>query len=830
MIEQLRYYMNGDRVLVKWNWVGNDNAVATCRMFKRLGADHEEIDRRDNISIEAYLRGGQGCEISAPRIPAIVEVTDNQGGRASIIIREAPPYPVEITPRIEIRDSKSGLLGLKRTTKSYLQIECRLPDSIDSKEIGDIEGWIFAGHRRNDPEPFFLPRVQGKVTHSVMMEVDSSFNRKDFSFDVVPETRNTKFEGMFCINPSGEVISNAGLAVWSQAEIDLAKLKPEERDSDHVGMWRITCPYCFNKFGFNEPVFRAVVYESQEGLGDADNEFAIQTFGHRSEVDQQFKKFNEAYGLEGGNEPRGHVLEWTEIRSLRYASAPDVPVPYKTGDSLEDVVVAVTDEYGNTTSEKLCPYCHHLIPIKAGKYPMLFVNMVGYTGTGKTVYMASVINRVESGALLPGYRFRCSVCENLRAREVRSNFKAIQGQTREEDQPAPDTNSEQQDINSIEDIRYPIDDEYSLTLEERDASHAKHSMSALPLSEGDARLVQPDPYSINLDGALDDGLDDLDDLDGIDSDFLAMSTSAPPRTATTTKSIRPIPTTESIMEDLFEEGFDNIEGSQNYRNNEPRAAQLPIGDTIRYTEPCIYTLDNVEGEGIILSFFDMPGEATITEEGRRLTSFDRILSRQINMADGLIFMFDPSSMRRLRTLPEDLRNDFVEHTMKGVAEGKWDTVRNREWSTILEGFKRKFMQGEYASLNKPVAMVVSKSDAIRDFLRQKDPEIASEDTFFLDETVFSHDITRKRINVAELKRASSAIEKFLQDSELRAICGHLMANLEDLLWVCISSTGMSPDENNTMYQRHGNPQHVLDPLEWIIYRSYIESASQQTEG
>lgn len=827
MIEQLRYYMSGDRVLVKWNWVGNDNAVATCRMFKRLGADHEELDRRDNISIEAYLKGGQGCEISAPKIPAIVEVTDNQGGCASIVIHEAPPYPVEITPRIEMRDLKSGLLGLKREKKSYLQIECRLPDSISSKEIDDIEGWVFAGRHRHDSELFFLPRVQGKVTHSVMMEVDSSFNRKDFNFEVVPETKGTKFEGMFCVNPSGGTSRNAGSVEGSLVEIDLSKLKPEERDPNHAGMWRITCPYCFNKFSFDEPVFRAVVYESQEGFGDLDNEFAIQTFGHRSEVDQQYKKFNEAYGLEGGNEVRGHVLEWTEIRSLRYASAPDIPVSYKAGDPLEDVVVAVTDEFGNTTSEKLCPRCHHVIPIKAGKYPMLFVNMVGYTGTGKTVYMASVINRVESGALLPGYRFRCSVCDNLRAREVRSNFKAIQGQTREEDQPASDVIGEPQDISPIQDIRRPVDDEFSLTLEEKDPFSSNNTPSAPLHPVEDAQFAARDPYSIDIDGDLDDDLDDLDNLDSEPNTPLA---NTPLRMVSTAETMRLASTPAPILENLFEESFDNSEDWKSSKNSEPRATQLPIGDTIRYTEPCIYTLDNTDDEGIILSFFDMPGEATITEEGRRLTSFDRILNRQINMADGLIFMFDPSSMHRLRTLPEDLRNEFVEHTMKGVAEGKWDTVRNREWSTILEGFKRKFMQGEYARLNKPVAMVVSKSDAIRDFLRQKDPDIASEDTFFLDETVFSHDTTRKRINVSELKRASSAIETFLQDSELRAICSHLMVNLEDLLWVCISSTGMSPDENNTMYQRHGNPQHVLDPLEWIIYRSYSDSVNRQANG
>lgn len=825
MIEQLRYYLSGDRLLVKWNWIGNDNAVATCRMFKRLGADHEEIDRRDNISIEAYQRGGQGCEISAPRVPAIVEVTDNQGGCASIVIREAPPYPVEIEPRTKLLQAKAGLLGLRRNVKTLLQIECRLPNNIEDKEIGDIEGWIFAGHWRNDPEPFFLPKVQGRVTRSVPMEIDPAFNQKDFRFEVVPETKGTKYEGMFSVNASGGASRNTGPAQSRLVEIDFSKLKPEARDPENAGMWRVKCPYCFNEFSFDEPVFRAVVYESQEGMSSSDNEFAIQTFGHRSEVDQQYRKFNEAFGLEGGNEQRGHVLGWTEIRSIRYASAPDVPVPYKAGDPLDDVVVAVTDEFGNTTSEKLCPHCHHSIPIKAGKYPMLFINMVGYTGTGKTVYMASVINRVESGALLPGYRFRCSVCENLRAREVRSNFKAIQGHTRDEDQPAPDAIGEPQDSGARQDGRHAGNDEYSIILEDKEPLSQQRSAGVPPRPVEDVRAAVPDPYSIGLDGDLDDDLDDLDDMSGSPG-----TASAQHRAFTATEAVRPAASPTPAMEDVFSERFDIIDVRQEDKKIEPRAAQLPIGDTIRYTEPCIYTLDNAKGEGIILSFFDMPGEATIIEEGRRLSSFDSVLNRQINMADGLIFMFDPSSMHRLRTLPEDLRNEFVEHTMKGVAEGKWDTVRNREWSTILEGFKRKFMPGEYAGLSKPVVMVVSKSDAIRDYLRQKDPDIGAEDTFFLDETVFSHDVTRRKINVGELRRASDAIDRFLQDNELRAICNRLMVNAEDLLWVCISSTGMSPDENNTMYQRHGNPQHVLDPLEWIIYRAYSEGANSKTNG
>ncbi|MEC0248444.1 hypothetical protein ACI48J_22315 [Paenibacillus chitinolyticus] len=145
----------------------------------------------------------------------------------------------------------------------------------------------------------------------------------------------------------------------------LFEKKPPEKERPPY--YSIVCPYCFNKFEPDDVVFRA------SHIKDNDDDFMLQ---EDARLNGWRRKFN---------------LSEVDMEAVILPST--IPDSYKT--YVQNVLVAVTDRYGETTRRRLCPYCHNELPISAGKVPSNIISIVGASQVGKSVYMTSLIHTLQ---------------------------------------------------------------------------------------------------------------------------------------------------------------------------------------------------------------------------------------------------------------------------------------------------------------------------------------------------------------------------------------------------------------------------------------------------
>ncbi|MGX4583621.1 TRAFAC clade GTPase domain-containing protein [Paenibacillus chitinolyticus] len=145
----------------------------------------------------------------------------------------------------------------------------------------------------------------------------------------------------------------------------LFEKKPPEKERPPY--YSIVCPYCFNKFEPDDVVFRA------GHIKDNDDDFMLQ---EDERLNSWRRKFN---------------LSEVDMEAVILPST--IPDSYKT--YVQNVLVAVTDRYGETTRRRLCPYCHNELPISAGKVPSNIISIVGASQVGKSVYMTSLIHTLQ---------------------------------------------------------------------------------------------------------------------------------------------------------------------------------------------------------------------------------------------------------------------------------------------------------------------------------------------------------------------------------------------------------------------------------------------------
>ena len=225
--------------------------------------------------------------------------------------------------------------------------------------------------------------------------------------------------------------------------------------------------------------------------------------------------------------------------------------------------------------------------------------------------------------------------------------------------------------------------------------------------------------------------------------------------------------------------------------------------------------------GFILSVFDFPGEAIWGANAPgEAVKHDRHLEKVTRHASGFVFVFDPSTVGRIRTLPRERRDRFIEATL-GAQASRNQTLLNQMPKDILRSFRGKF-GNPVAKFRAPIAMVLSKSDAIRDQFDDLGLDLANFGAHFLEENPDHIRQNRADIDAAEMRKCSEAIKAFLGEPDLDSECE---AIAENYLWFAVSATGIAPSDG-TLQGRHGVPVRVLDPIEWIL----SESARKQGEA
>jgi len=189
-------------------------------------------------------------------------------------------------------------------------------------------------------------------------------------------------------------------------------------------MGKIKCPYCFEEFESDKVLFRANTGFTQEELDR--EEFTSGDVGEHKRLFVKFSQRNPDEKLDrywtsrGGTagyssaDPRWNMPHIDPNDADRFWEMLD---PDANGVGADDLVrdqdgfaIRVYDRYSDraTPVTRLCPHCHNPLPLpNYGKYPTIFISVVGITTCGKTVYLNQLLTRwSESAVFVLGAYFK----------------------------------------------------------------------------------------------------------------------------------------------------------------------------------------------------------------------------------------------------------------------------------------------------------------------------------------------------------------------------------------------------------------------------------------
>lgn len=181
-------------------------------------------------------------------------------------------------------------------------------------------------------------------------------------------------------------------------------IKLEDADWNHI-----ICPYCFEAFSHDQVHFRSVTVKNalsdeqlEELYGDDDdlleekteeNEIA-RKFGERKE-DPELEKFWSQFGIMLNQREEKDAWKRPVIRPME-----DDQMLYhqNKADGLvyaDKFLVRIRDYYAGNSTQRLCPHCHNRLSPNYGKNKVIFLSLVGITGSGKTVYLNQLLQSIK---------------------------------------------------------------------------------------------------------------------------------------------------------------------------------------------------------------------------------------------------------------------------------------------------------------------------------------------------------------------------------------------------------------------------------------------------
>jgi hypothetical protein len=784
MIVQLRYYVdtNEAKIYVKWNWENvADDAQVSCSLQKCINGD--EVARIDEITLSYYDENLGGCAFDMPNEPVKIVVYDEDGSMYMCPVKESPRYDVQFKVKIasdekDVAKQKEpkGLNKLVRslykkkekTVPKRYHLSVQFPSQLGKAEMQAIEGWVIFGKILADNrvmDRFFLPFLKEGICIYPPF-VYKKAETIDIELGTVPEAVGSIYEDLFTYRKVTEFDKSTTMKGKASEAIGIEVPFDNLMNQGDANCEPIICPFCFQEFRQYEAEFRAKYFGDQKSFP--------------KEVDESYKKFctEHQFNVQVAELPLGKVLRFKtgeDIKSFSYISNPTV---FHAADQneLTDIVSEVIDKFGNHSTDKLCPHCHNSIPISSGKYRNLFITMMGNTGSGKSVYMMKMIHLLKSGRLLPGYRFVCTANNNMRSAEILRRYKSIfekEGDWQEFGNLAAEAN---------DNLAAPL-------------LNYNQSGTTIFGATGFSQLFsddEPSNWAKEEDATNKVKTYDASEVSPLEQEYSGEEVDA-----------------ESWEEGVFDKAYAPI-----------RSEALPQATPRIYEEPCIYELrgvnpKNMEQVGFILSIFDFPGEAIWgTHQNGMATAFDRHLEEVIRLSSGFIFMFDPSSIKKVRSLSDEKISRFMELTLGKSGESR-HTLLSQHPSAIFSSFNKQFGNPS-GRFKAPIAMVLSKADAIRDRLEDLDARAANSTDLFLEERVSSMQNNRTKVDLENMKMCSNIIKKFVNEAELDNLCDQ---RTEKYLWFSVSATGVAPEDSRISGKR-GVSVRVLDPIEWILLENY----------
>lgn len=180
---------------------------------------------------------------------------------------------------------------------------------------------------------------------------------------------------------------------------------------------KIVCPYCFETFAHHEVHFRVNANSIQANPMSDDD--IIDRYGDDEEVmqeeldkakiarrfvrqvrDEKLSRFWE--GRFGISPNQRDDKEWNnpvitpEDNDMLFKQNPREGRVFSNQAGAQPFLYMVKDYYGNPSVVRLCPHCHNKLSSTYGEYPVVFISVVGITGSGKTVYLNQLIENLQT--------------------------------------------------------------------------------------------------------------------------------------------------------------------------------------------------------------------------------------------------------------------------------------------------------------------------------------------------------------------------------------------------------------------------------------------------
>lgn len=150
------------------------------------------------------------------------------------------------------------------------------------------------------------------------------------------------------------------------------------------------CPFCFKKFNPNMAFFKTETVYTNQDLEAFTPDEAIQKEIYLRKPDEIYNKFWEQYpGSDHYSEYEENAVMAT-IGDYDSGIITGIPRPDETG-----FVSSMEDSEGKISKVRICPLCHNILPHEFGKYPVIYIAVVGITASGKTVYLSQLMKSIQ---------------------------------------------------------------------------------------------------------------------------------------------------------------------------------------------------------------------------------------------------------------------------------------------------------------------------------------------------------------------------------------------------------------------------------------------------
>lgn len=168
----------------------------------------------------------------------------------------------------------------------------------------------------------------------------------------------------------------------------------------------IECPYCFEKFKHSEVHFRSTTlkgsvpsvddlqnrdWENSDEMNEAMEEAALARKFTLRKDDPQLKRFwKRRFDIEPSTVDRqwNHPIITPDDEDMMWNQNKNDGLQY---DNI-GFLTGIKDYYGTLATTRLCPHCHNVISPIYGKYEVIYIAVVGMTGSGKTVYLNQLLD------------------------------------------------------------------------------------------------------------------------------------------------------------------------------------------------------------------------------------------------------------------------------------------------------------------------------------------------------------------------------------------------------------------------------------------------------